>query len=60
MAVDNEISVLGKASQDNIRTEPFPHLVVQNALPQDLFEELIGGFPTNEAIAGSRPAISKE
>ena len=56
----NVISVLGKAGKDDIRTEPFPHLVMRDALPQDLFEELIGSFPTTEEIAGSRPFASNK
>jgi hypothetical protein len=58
--VENVISVLGKAGKDDIRTEPFPHLVVRDALPRDLFEELIGSFPSTEEIAGSRPLASNK
>jgi hypothetical protein len=54
------ISVLGRASKEDIRTEPFPHLVLRDALPQDIFEELTTGFPTNEAIAGSRAMASNK
>ncbi len=58
--MENVISVLGKAGKDDIRTEPFPHLVVRDALPQDLFEELIGSFPTTEEIVGSRTLASNK
>ena len=58
--VGSTISVLGRADKSNIRTEPFPHLVVNGALPQDIFEELIESFPTDEEIAGSRPMSSNK
>ena len=58
--MENVISVLGKAGKDYIRTEPFPHLVVRDALPQDLFQELIGSFPNTEEIVGSRALASNK
>ncbi len=54
------ISVLGKANKADIRTEPFPHIVVRDALPRDLFDELIGSFPKTETIVGSRALDSNK
>ena len=58
--VGDVISVLGKADKADIRTDPFPHIVVRDALPQDVFDELIGSYPLTETIAGPRPLGSNE
>jgi len=58
--VGDVISVLSKANKADIRTEPFPHIVVGDALPQDLFDELIGSFPKTETIVGSRALDSNK
>lgn len=38
-------SVLAKASKADIVTEPFPHIVIENALEPDLYEQLASEFP---------------
>lgn len=38
-----------------IRREPFPHLVVPDALPAALYAELEASWPTLEQVAGSGP-----
>ena len=51
----NEVaSILGKANRADIRTEPFPHIVVPDALPQGLFDELMESYPTTETVSANR------
>ena len=38
-----------------IRREPFPHLVVSDALPAAIYEELEAAWPTLEQVAGPGP-----
>lgn len=50
-------SVFSRLSADNLRTDPFPHLVADDVLPVDLYRELSDGFPPFSVIAwdGSPP-----
>jgi hypothetical protein len=48
-------SVLSKATPSDIRFEPFPHVVIRNALPDDEFARLSQTYPSIETIAGSGP-----
>ena len=43
-------SVLQRASAKDVRLEPFPHLVIHNALPDDLCDELIATYPSLETL----------
>ena len=43
--MDESISVLGKAKKSDVCLEPFPHIIVQDALPEDVYAELEANFP---------------
>lgn len=45
-------SVLHKATLGDVATEPFPHLVVRDALEDEVYHELSDTFPPFEVIAG--------
>lgn len=47
-------SILGKARQSDIRLEPFPYLEIKDALPRDVYDELMKGFPSAEHIIGDK------
>lgn len=47
-----DASVLWRASRDDLRWDPFPHIVVRDALPEGLCNALIEHFPPIERIAG--------
>jgi hypothetical protein len=49
------ISVLAKATASDISFEPFPHLVIRNALPDDAFARLSQTYPSTETVAGVGP-----
>lgn len=44
------LSVLQRASPQDVRAEPFPHLVVENALPADLCDALLADYPDPERL----------
>ncbi|MGO4460526.1 hypothetical protein AB4039_25055 [Streptomyces sp. M-16] len=50
-------SLLAGVTKDDIRRDPFPHIVIRDALPQDLYDALSASMPTAEYI-GTR--IGKE
>jgi len=47
-----ELNVLGRASRADVITDPFPHLVIRNALREDVYERLASEFPNISVIAG--------
>lgn len=47
-------SIYQKLSAGDIVAEPFPHIVVENALPADLYKALQAAYPTLETITGRR------
>ncbi|MCI0488167.1 MAG: hypothetical protein L0229_16390 [Blastocatellia bacterium] len=51
-------SVLHKASRIDILDEPFPHIVIRNALEGDLYERLARAWPGAEIILDGREPLS--
>ena len=47
------ISVLGKAKKEDVKTDPFPYLVIENALDDAYYSELEAAYPSDEMIAGT-------
>lgn len=45
-------SVLNRAADAEKHLDPFPHAVIRNALPDDVFEKLSGSYPAIETVAG--------
>lgn len=45
-------SILDRVKPADIVRDPFPHLVIENALPEDYFGRLAAEYPSLEAIAG--------
>src|SRR5262245_37343398 len=48
-------SLLGRARRQHIVTEPFPHVVVEDALPADYYRKLAVEYPSFKSIAGEGP-----
>ena len=47
------ISVLGKAKKEDVKTDPFPYLVIENALDDSYYAELEAAYPSDRIIAGT-------
>lgn len=43
-------SVLSRAQPTDVRLDPFPHLVIKNALPEDIADRLAVEFPSTETF----------
>ena len=54
------ISMLGRARRHDIVTEPFPHIVVEDALPADYYRQLAAEYPSFKSIAGEGPHGNNE
>lgn len=53
-------TVLSKATKADIHTDPFPYVVIKNALDEDLCSQLEKEYPDNEIIlAGAPPGDNK-
>jgi len=53
-------SVLAKASESEIVSDPFPHLVIKNALDEDLYEKLSAEYPGIGLITQGKEVCSNE
>jgi hypothetical protein len=55
-------SLLAHVTKDDIRRDPFPHIVIRNALPQELYDALAKSMPTAEYIGEriGKPITSNE
>jgi hypothetical protein len=54
MADSQRLSILSNASMADLRLEPYPHLVIQNALDADVFAKLASTFPADEVVVNGR------
>lgn len=48
------LSLLQNFNKENFFLEPFPHIVIKNALPEDLYNELHNSYPINKFINESK------
>lgn len=46
------VSILSRASRADIRLDPYPHLLIEDALPDALYRHLEGKFPDWRRVAG--------
>lgn len=53
-------SILGRASRSHIRLDPFPHVVIRDALPTDFYRTLVADFPPAEYVIGGKNALPNE
>jgi len=49
------ISILDRVSRSDIVTDPYPHLVVADALPADTYARLAAEYPSFTTLAGAGP-----
>ena len=55
MKLGNRLSILSNASSMDLVHEPYPHLVIENALDPALFDELEATFPDDALVVNERP-----
>jgi hypothetical protein len=55
MKAQSKLSILSNATSADLVLEPYPHLVLENALDADVFGELEATFPSDEIVVDGRP-----
>lgn len=50
----SRLSILSKAKSSDVRTNPFPHLVIQDALDSEIFSELNSQLPDVDIVMNGR------
>lgn len=55
MVTGNRMSILQNATRSDLRLEPYPHLVIENALDASVFAELEASFPSDDVVRNGRP-----
>lgn len=58
MSESSSPSVLMNTSPANVQTDPFSHVILRDALPSNLYEELASEFPPLEIIAEGQGRLS--
>src|SRR4051812_7645987 len=53
-------NILADITPDQVRLDPFPHLVVENVLPKELADRLLREMPALETITQGRPYVSNQ
>lgn len=56
MSQTNPLSILSRASKADLRLEPYPHLVITDALDPEIYAQLEREFPADEVVLNGRPA----
>ena len=56
MTSGNRLSILSRASQADLKLEPFPHLIIRNALDPEVYEQLDREFPDDAIVLDGRAA----
>lgn len=51
----NPLSILSRATPEHLVLEPYPHVVIEDALPADVFAQLFESFPSDEVVVDGRP-----
>lgn len=54
MATSQRLSILSNARTSDVRLDPYPHLVIRNALDPDVFAALESQFPSDEVVVNRR------
>jgi len=52
--MNQNISVLQNASSKDVVSYPYPHLVIENALPEEVFGSLLAQYPGLDVVANGR------
>lgn len=55
MTSTSRLSILSNASPADLRLDPYPHLVIENALDPKVFAELEAEFPADDLVVDRRP-----
>jgi hypothetical protein len=55
MAGNNRLSILSNARTADVMLDPYPHLVIRNALDPDVFAALESQFPADDVVVNRRP-----
>jgi len=48
------LSILSNASEIDVRTEPYPHLIIKNALDPEIYEQLAKEYPDPAVVLNGR------
>jgi hypothetical protein len=55
-----DLDILGRVSRADIHLEPYPHVLVHDALPQAVYDSLAASFPTLEYVARDEAPLNNK
>ena len=56
----SSLNILGRVKPADIRLDPFPHVLIHNALPQPIFDALAATFPSLEYVAREEATLNNK
>lgn len=57
---NSDLCILNHATPADIRLDPYPHILIHDALPQRTYDALAASFPSFEYIAGEEAAANNK
>lgn len=55
MQARNPLSILSRVKPEHLFLDPYPHLVIEDALPAETFARLFEAFPADDLVVDGRP-----
>ena len=52
-------TILSGVTKKDVTTHPFPHIVIENALPEDMASQLLDGFPDAMHLGQGKQGLTK-
>ncbi|WP_341676584.1 2OG-Fe(II) oxygenase [Niveibacterium sp. SC-1] len=59
MANGNRLSILSNAARSDLVLDPYPHLLIENALDPQVFAQLAAHFPEDDIVRDGRPEAER-
>jgi len=56
----SDLNILGRATPADIRLDPYPHILIHDALPEHIFEALAASFPSLEYVAREEATLNNK
>src|SRR4029077_3835905 len=56
----SSLNILGNVKPADIRLDPYPHVLIHDALPQPIFDALAATFPSLEYVARDEAALNNK
>lgn len=60
LPADEHLNLLRRARPEDVRWDPYPHLVIKNALDEDIYSQLEAAYPSDEVIRSAKHVSQRD